>query len=560
MFSKIKEYIFSSKIDNLSGMNINPFTLSFIDNSGKTEREFFNYYLKNYLKYLRLYILIAIIIYGAFGIFNIAVDFQNKQAVYSELIIRYIIVCPVLIVIFRLSFTKYFENFIDSSICIGIMICSLGLVLIAEISPTINDYDCSMALMLVMMFSYVFLRYRFIYTSLSCSIIVVAYCILLFYKKIEFNNFLGITSQLITANIIGIFSCYSIEKYIRSEFLMVKKYNEYIDEINNKNVALNFAISEQKRVAFELKFLNEMSQFLNKCHTEKATYDILKDTCCKLFPDDSGYVLILNNAGTKLEKIFRWNDSLSASEQIGTDLCPAFNSRENQFSPKLCSKMPSDKHGICLQINIGKEQPWGIFHLLFGQAGSDNITPANNDSKRDLAVRMIEQYALFLTNLRLRIIDPLTGLYNRIYIRDSLKKELENFEHTGIVILDIDGFKDMNENYGNDLGDSILLKLTEYLKQQIRGNDILCKYGGGEFLLSMPELTLSETGKQAEQIRFKIENEFFVSYTDEKYKITASFGVAEFSFHGSDTNELLKNVSKAVRRAKNGGGNRVVVL
>jgi diguanylate cyclase (GGDEF)-like protein len=173
---------------------------------------------------------------------------------------------------------------------------------------------------------------------------------------------------------------------------------------------------------------------------------------------------------------------------------------------------------------------------------------------------MTDQYGLFITNLRLRITDPLTGLYNRIYIRESLEKEISQFSHCGIMMTDFDDFRNFNQTHGSDAGDMILQKFIESLKKNMRNQDIICRYGDDEFILIMPELSLSETGKRAEQLRSEIAENFSMKYDEKILNITTSFGVVSFPEHGSNINDVLNAASKALNRAKAGGKNRIVVL
>jgi len=173
---------------------------------------------------------------------------------------------------------------------------------------------------------------------------------------------------------------------------------------------------------------------------------------------------------------------------------------------------------------------------------------------------MVKQYALFLVNLRLRIIDSLTGIYNRIYIKESLEKDVSDFERAGIIMTDIDHFRRFNETYGSDAGDAVLRELAKFLKMNIQNKDIICRHSGGEFVVIMPELSLTETGKQAEQLRLMIADDFGTEYDGQTLKITASFGVAGFPDHGSGINDVLTAASQALRRAKTGGRNRIVVI
>ncbi|MCP4347137.1 MAG: diguanylate cyclase [Desulfobacterales bacterium] len=343
----------------------------------------------------------------------------------------------------------------------------------------------------------------------------------------------------------------------------IKKHQDKLeDQVKERTIEL-----EQR--ASELSFLNRMNNSLNKCHTEKDTYTIIENVCKQLFPNDYCYMLAINNLGTRLESVVALGYP-GEKRSVEFDKCQSFYLGKKQMKNCFnfntqCSQSISfpDHSYLCIPITIERSNTWGVFHLSFGKSGdkySDDECQSIRESKHALAYRMIDQYSLFLTNLRLRIIDPLTGLYNRIFIKESLEKEISQFKQAGIVILNIDDFGKLNETYGNEIGDFVLKKLADFAKKSIQEKDIVCRYGGGEFLLIMPELSLTETGNRAEKIRLSIANDFGIDYSNQTLKITASFGVAGFPEHGADINDTLSVVSKALNRAKEGGKNRIVVI
>lgn len=342
-----------------------------------------------------------------------------------------------------------------------------------------------------------------------------------------------------------------------------KAHDELETEVDKRTLEL----AEANR---KLSVLNQMNVLLNKCRTGKETYKVAEDVCKQIFPVDSGYMLAVNNSLTSLEKVVSWGSFSTGSELVEFDACDAFHLRKERFAESLngqnlCPRLKSSPGygSLCVPVIIEREKIWGVFHLSFGGTEhdcSEDEYKRMTDSKHTLAVRMVEQYALFLTNLRLRIIDPLTLLHNRIYIKESLGKEVMQSERAGVIMMDIDHFRHFNETYGSEAGDIVLQKLGQFLKKNVRDKDIVCLYGGGEFTLTMFDLPLTEAAKRAEQLRLGIANDFRVSYNDQILGITASFGIAGFPDHGSDINKVLTAASQALCRAKTGGRNRIVVL
>jgi len=101
--------------------------------------------------------------------------------------------------------------------------------------------------------------------------------------------------------------------------------------------------------------------------------------------------------------------------------------------------------------------------------------------------------------------DPVTGLFNRRYMTESLEREvhraIRNQTPLGIVMLDVDNFKPLNDRLGHDAGDRLLRALGEFLRTHTRGHDIACRYGGDEFTLILPGASLDVTRRRAEQLR-----------------------------------------------------------
>lgn len=152
--------------------------------------------------------------------------------------------------------------------------------------------------------------------------------------------------------------------------------------------------------------------------------------------------------------------------------------------------------------------------------------------------------------------DQLTGLLNRIGIRDALYNGLQNWKNKrapfSFILIDIDHFKSVNDNYGHDTGDLILRSAADLFKQNVRRSDYLARWGGEEFILVCPNSDISQAQVIAELLRKKLE----MADIYEGLKVTASFGVASLS--GEDLDELFKTADIALYEAKNNGRNCVV--
>jgi diguanylate cyclase (GGDEF)-like protein len=193
-----------------------------------------------------------------------------------------------------------------------------------------------------------------------------------------------------------------------------------------------------------------------------------------------------------------------------------------------------------------------------------------NQAKQRLADTVAAQLGLGLANVQLREIlrsqsihDPLTGLFNRRYMAETLEREVHRVRRVGsplgVLMVDVDGFKQQNDTFGHDAGDAILVELAGLLQRSLRKEDIACRYGGEEFVLVLPDAALENASRRAEQLREAVRR-MRVSHRDTLLgPITVSIGVAAFPIHGSDGASLLKAADMALYEAKKGGRDRVTL-
>jgi diguanylate cyclase (GGDEF)-like protein len=159
--------------------------------------------------------------------------------------------------------------------------------------------------------------------------------------------------------------------------------------------------------------------------------------------------------------------------------------------------------------------------------------------------------------------DPLTGLANRRHLWEFLQREWirarRRSSPLAIVMIDLDHFKRVNDTFGHDAGDCVLLDVSELLKAHIRGSDIACRFGGEEFALVLPDATLDAVRRRAEGIREAI-GRLEPSHRGRRLgRVTASLGVAVFPDHADDPESLLRAADQALYEAKTAGRNRVLI-
>ena len=164
---------------------------------------------------------------------------------------------------------------------------------------------------------------------------------------------------------------------------------------------------------------------------------------------------------------------------------------------------------------------------------------------------------------RLSMRDPLTGLFNRRYLDETMERETQRARregsNVGVIVLDIDHFKSLNDTFGHDAGDHVLARTGELLRHLARGSDIACRFGGEEFALILPGAGLQVAAERAEAIRSLFESTPFEYEGRRLPPMTLSAGVAALAPGAGDWAESLHQADRALYTAKQAGRNRVIV-
>lgn len=159
--------------------------------------------------------------------------------------------------------------------------------------------------------------------------------------------------------------------------------------------------------------------------------------------------------------------------------------------------------------------------------------------------------------------DPLTNLFNRRYLEETLERELARASRElyplCIVMMDIDHFKNVNDTYGHEAGDIVLKTLADTVTTQSRQGDFVCRFGGEEFVLVMPNIGIEVAKERVNSLHRFIASQY-ISFGRFNINITLSMGVALYPKHGDTRELLLRAADRALYTAKNAGRNRVIVF
>ncbi len=214
---------------------------------------------------------------------------------------------------------------------------------------------------------------------------------------------------------------------------------------------------------------------------------------------------------------------------------------------------------MCLPL-IAADQRLGVLVLESATASAFHAADVQPlASVADICAIALQNAHYFEQARRMAFVDGLTGVYNRRYFEQRILEELERAaRYSGglsVIMLDIDHFKRINDEFGHLLGDEVLRHLSTILTQQLRKVDVVCRYGGEEFSILVPQTTGEHALGVAEKLRKVIADWNFPGVPR---PVTVSIGVADFPGNGATRDELVKAADAALYGAKQAGRNRAL--
>ncbi|HKV47133.1 MAG TPA: sensor domain-containing diguanylate cyclase [Candidatus Acidoferrales bacterium] len=341
------------------------------------------------------------------------------------------------------------------------------------------------------------------------------------------------------------------------------------EELHRKLVALNR----------ETALLSEMSDLLQSCLSSEEAHKLMTDRARVLFPGTSGCVCIIANSRDTVEVVARWGEPVIVADSFAPQDCWALRRGRAHVlgqDPAVvsCAHLGDARpdEALCLPM-MAQGETLGLLYLDTGNSHATNSTGTrtlSSESQQRLARLFAEQSALALANLNMRevlrfqsIRDPLTTLYNRRYMEESLDRELRRANRKkcslGVMMLDIDHFKRFNDTYGHEAGDCVLRLLGNLLRSQFRAEDVVCRYGGEEFTVILPETSLAMTRERATRL-CESAKELMIEFRGQRLEgVSISIGVSCYPENGTTGDSLLRAADSALYRAKAEGRDRAVV-
>ncbi|MGD0545031.1 MAG: diguanylate cyclase [Candidatus Acidiferrales bacterium] len=362
-------------------------------------------------------------------------------------------------------------------------------------------------------------------------------------------------------------------------------YNDITDaikaaqELEEQGNILKRSLTELQSRTHEMTLLIELSDMLQCCASLQEAYSVITQFGKKLFsPRSSGSLSVFKSSRNVLESAGAWGAGLKPLAPFSPDSCWALRRGKPHWSSGSSAELVCDHlknylgadDGLCVPM-VAQGETIGVLQL---QIGIPSESKSSNENIQIVLQRIASsaagQIALSIASLKLRealkdqsIRDPLTGLYNRRFMQESIDRELLRARRTSrpftVMFIDIDHFKRFNDSFGHDAGDLVLQVFAKALLNHFRGGDIICRYGGEEFALVLPDSSLKDAERRANALRVEVQKLSINHRNTVLDPITFSVGLAAFPQHGSTAEELFRVADKCLYDSKTQGRDRITV-
>lgn len=341
-------------------------------------------------------------------------------------------------------------------------------------------------------------------------------------------------------------------------------------ELQQAHDDLQQSVLELERRNQEMRLVSDMVELLESCRNLDEAHGVISRRLPLLLRGTRGVLYMTEESRSLLASVSYWGDGENEFEKIlDPDDCWALRRNKphgmaSDESDLVCKHVEAQNTNpyLCLPM-VAHGEIMGLLHIRYAD---------ENERTRNMiaqsAVAAAEQLSLILANLRLRetlknqsIRDPQTGLFNRRYMEDSLARELSRAERLNktivVAMIDIDHFKRLNDTFGHTAADAVLREWSELLKAKFRGSDIVCRYGGEEFVVILPDIGVEDARQRLEQLRGDLTRMIVREEGQLIQSVTVSIGVALFPLHGRTSQSLLQAADHALYRAKEKGRDRL---
>jgi diguanylate cyclase (GGDEF)-like protein len=337
------------------------------------------------------------------------------------------------------------------------------------------------------------------------------------------------------------------------------------------NIEMAETISELNERNRASSILSTLVESLNFCDVLEEAYSVFDDAAHDIFAT-AGSISILNPSGDQLELKSSWRDFHTDEPHFPSNHCRALQSGrpyESDLENPPCAHLRNSSltYVLCQPLLI-QQEIIGVVTVSLSEAGE--LSPLA-DRIRQYAMLLSDQISIWMANFKLReslqnlsIRDPLTNLFNRRFMVETLTREMSittrSHDQTSIIQMDVDHFKQFNDSYGHEVGDSVLKAVAEVMLNLFRDSDVPCRSGGEEFTLILPRCSWEIANVRAIELQSRV-SEIEIPMPNNQTPPrppTLSIGIATSPEHGVTGDELLRGADQALYAAKAGGRDQIV--
>jgi diguanylate cyclase (GGDEF)-like protein/PAS domain S-box-containing protein len=374
-----------------------------------------------------------------------------------------------------------------------------------------------------------------------------------------------------------------INNEVRGAYLIYEDISEQLraNEAERRHAeSLDLLVKESEFRTKQMTVLNELAALLQCSGSVQEACAVVADYMQKLFTEaPSGALYLFRSSRDLVEAAVRWGKRDVLAPTFPPDACWSLRSGQPHWSEPsgsgiACKHLTQGSIIECLCVQmVAQGNTIGVLHLEF--EGTTRVphgsgTGSLRESRQQLAISVASHIALSLASLQLRetlreqsIRDPLTRLFNRRFLEDSLERELQianrKKQSLAVLFLDLDHFKKFNDTFGHDAGDMVLQSLADLFRTFFRATDICCRYGGEEFAIILPESSAKDAAVRANALRDEVKNLRLQYKKQNLGPLSVSAGVAAFPEHASASDELLKIADQCLYQSKARGRDVVTV-
>jgi diguanylate cyclase (GGDEF)-like protein/PAS domain S-box-containing protein len=346
----------------------------------------------------------------------------------------------------------------------------------------------------------------------------------------------------------------------------------------NAHDRLNVALEKLKEQTQDAVKLAELVDILQSCQNVEEAYKITQVVLQGVLHSTAGALYITSPSRDTVEMVASWGNVVETEKVFHPDDCWALrrgkvHRANGSGSPLRCTHVSKSLENgyVCVPL-AAQGETLGVLYVekLCEPVGSAvDPGPDQGEALERQAGAVGERISLALANLMLRevlrsqsIRDPLTGLFNRRFMEESLERELRRAvrgkQQLALLMVDIDQFKGFNDTFGHQAGDALLRALGILLSESTRGQDVVCRYGGEEFAFVLAGASLDAARKRAERLREEMK-QLNVRHGGQLLgAVTLSIGIAVFPDNADTTEHLLKAADDALYRAKEQGRDKII--